>query len=85
MGKETFGEHVGKTLPICLSNLLIFFIVGVWHGAAWKYIMYGMYNGVIIAAFKRHACSQCMQGYMGRAYMHVTLTLKAGGIRCSVS
>lgn len=25
------------------------FVVGVWHGAAWKYIVYGMYNGIIIA------------------------------------
>ncbi len=28
---------------------LIFFVVGIWHGAAWKYIAYGMYNGIIIA------------------------------------
>ena len=48
-GKKHLGDHVGKTLPICLSNLLIFFIVGIWHGAEWRYIMYGMYNGVIIA------------------------------------
>ena len=27
----------------------MFFVVGVWHGAAWKYIMYGIYNGVIVA------------------------------------
>mgnify|MGYP000361643455 CR=1 FL=1 len=39
-----------KLLPVSLANLLVFFIVGIWHGAAWKYIMYGMYNGVIIAA-----------------------------------
>ena len=35
--------------PICLANLIVFFVVGVWHGAAWKYIVYGMYNGIIIA------------------------------------
>lgn len=48
-GKKHLGDYLGKTLPICLSNLLIFFIVGIWHGAEWRYIMYGMYNGVIIA------------------------------------
>ena len=48
--KKTFGNNVGKLLPVSLANLLVFFIVGIWHGAAWKYIMYGMYNGVIIAA-----------------------------------
>lgn len=47
--KKRFGNAVGKVLPICLANLLIFFVVGVWHGAAWKFIAYGMYNGIIIA------------------------------------
>lgn len=47
--RKTFGTHTGRVLPICLANILIFFIVGVWHGAAWKYIAYGLYNGFIIA------------------------------------
>lgn len=47
--KKVFGKKTGRTLPICLSNLIVFFVVGVWHGAAWKYIVYGMYNGIIIA------------------------------------
>ena len=34
---------------MCISNLVIFFVVGVWHGAAWKFIAYGLYNGLIIA------------------------------------
>ena len=43
--KKIFGKKTGKILPICAANLLIFFVVGVWHGAAWKYIIYGLYNG----------------------------------------
>lgn len=47
--KKHFGNTIGKTLPICFSNIVIFFVVGIWHGAAWKYIIYGLYNGFIIA------------------------------------
>ena len=47
--KKRFGKTRGRVLPICLANILIFFIVGVWHGASWKYILYGLYNGIIIA------------------------------------
>ena len=47
--KTRFGKYMAKALPICLVDLLIFFIVGVWHGAAWKYIVYGMYNGIIMS------------------------------------
>ena len=48
--KKHFGKHVSRVLPVCIANLLVFFLVGVWHGPAWKFIVYGLYNGIIIAA-----------------------------------
>ena len=36
-------------MPICLANIVVFLVVGVWHGADWKFIVYGLYNGIIIA------------------------------------
>ena len=47
--KKHFGKHVSRVLPVCIANLLVFFLVGVWHGPAWKFIVYGLYNGIIIA------------------------------------
>ena len=47
--KKVFGKQTGRTLPICLANLIVFLVVGIWHGAAWKFIVYGLYNGMIIA------------------------------------
>lgn len=47
--KKKFGKQTGRVLPVCIANILVFFIVGVWHGASWKYIIYGLYNGLIIA------------------------------------
>lgn len=47
--KKTFGKKVGRTLPICVANIVVFLVVGIWHGAAWKFIVYGLYNGFIIA------------------------------------
>ncbi len=46
--KKVFGKKLGRTLPICISNIIVFMLVGVWHGADWKYIVYGLYNGIII-------------------------------------
>lgn len=47
--KKAFGKKTGRVVPICVANIIVFLVVGVWHGAAWKYIAYGLYNGLIIA------------------------------------
>ena len=30
--------------------LITFLTVGIWHGANWKYVAYGLYNGILIFA-----------------------------------
>ncbi|MEG0506387.1 MAG: MBOAT family O-acyltransferase [Longicatena sp.] len=47
--KKRFGKFVGLTLPVALGNILVFFLVGVWHGASWNYIIWGLFYGVLIA------------------------------------
>lgn len=47
--RNRFGKHIGRTLPIALGNLLVFFLVGVWHGANWNYIIWGLFYGILIA------------------------------------
>lgn len=48
-GKKILGKKTGRKLPISLSNLIVFFLVGVWHGPTWAFIGWGVYNGLIIA------------------------------------
>lgn len=44
------GEHLGRTLPASVANILVFFLVGLWHGAEAHFIWWGLYNGLVIAA-----------------------------------
>lgn len=44
------GRHWGRTLPASLANILVFFLVGLWHGAEAHFIWWGLYNGIVIAA-----------------------------------
>lgn len=48
-GMNHLGRHVGRVLPACLGNILVFFIVGIWHGAQLHFILWGLYNGIVIA------------------------------------
>ena len=47
-GGYTFFQHLGRVLPGCIGTLIVFFIIGMWHGANWKYAGYGIWNGLII-------------------------------------
>ena len=42
-------EKVGRILPAIVGNLVVFFLVGVWHGTGWNYVLWGIYNGVVIS------------------------------------
>ena len=48
--KARFGAEVGRALPAALGNILVFLLVGVWHGATANYVLWGLYNGLILAA-----------------------------------
>ena len=47
--RKWFGNYIGKILPSCFAMTFIFIIVGLWHGAAVKWIIFGFYNGFFIS------------------------------------
>ena len=47
--KNRFGAGFARALPAALGNILVFLLVGLWHGATSNYILWGLYNGVILA------------------------------------
>ena len=72
--KKVFGRKKGRVVPICISSIIVFFLVGVWHGFTPNYIGWGLYNGILIAganffadnftAFKKkHKINDKSKGY----------------------
>ncbi len=43
------GKHFGRTLPACIANILVFMLVGLWHGPELHFFIWGLYNGLVIA------------------------------------
>ena len=47
--KELIDEgKLGKIIPTSLATFIIYFIIGIWHGANWRYVAFGFWNGTII-------------------------------------
>lgn len=60
-----FGSSIGKKIPSFIAMFIVYFLVGFWHGAEWKYIFYGIWNGLFIMSG-----ILCEEGY---ARMKMTL------------
>lgn len=46
--RKVFKGNFGKQVPAILALLVVWFTTGMWHGASWTYILWGLYYGVII-------------------------------------
>lgn len=46
--KNKLNEHWGKLVPMGIALFCVWFSNGIWHGASWKYICYGLYYYIIL-------------------------------------
>ncbi|MDD6266038.1 MAG: MBOAT family protein [Clostridia bacterium] len=40
----------GKIIPTSAATFIIYFLIGIWHGANFRYIAFGFWNGALITA-----------------------------------
>lgn len=43
------SSYISITLPTLLPLFCVWMTMGIWHGASWKYVIYGLYYFIIIA------------------------------------
>lgn len=46
--RKHLGEAIGKRVPVYLSAFVVWFATGIWHGASWNFIVWGLGNFVVI-------------------------------------
>ena len=47
-GRTSAGKHISRTLPTAFASLIVFMLIGIWHGANSRYIGFGLWNGLVI-------------------------------------
>ncbi len=46
--RRHLGERAGKRLPVYVSSFVVWFATGIWHGASWNFIVWGLANWLIL-------------------------------------
>ena len=46
--RARFGKHFADTFPATIALLIVWTATGLWHGASWAYISWGLVNGLFI-------------------------------------
>lgn len=46
--RARFGDAIGKRIPVYLATIIVWFATGLWHGAAWNFIVWGLGNCLVI-------------------------------------
>ncbi len=48
--RKKHGTYAGKLVPSVAAPMVVFFLIGIWHGLTWQYITNGLYNAFLISA-----------------------------------
>ena len=46
--RKIFGNAIGKRIPVYIATVTTWFLTGLWHGAAWNFIVWGLLNCLVI-------------------------------------
>ncbi|CAF1494332.1 unnamed protein product [Adineta ricciae] len=50
------GNRVSE-LRVCSNLLTVFFLCGLWHGASWNFIIWGLFHGLFLALERTKICT----------------------------
>ncbi len=48
--KKYLGEAIGRRTPVYAASLLVWAVTGIWHGATWGFVIWGMINCFVLLA-----------------------------------
>lgn len=46
--RHLLGDQIGKRIPVYIATISVWFTTGLWHGAHWNFIVWGLVNCFVI-------------------------------------
>lgn len=88
--RKALGTTVGKRVPVYLATVVTWFLTGLWHGAGWNFIVWGLLNCLVILVSQeleplyarfRKGCPRLTSSHAYGKFMAVRTFLLMGLIR----
>lgn len=48
--KKIPNKYLSRAFSATLASIIVFIIVGIWHGTGWNYVVYGMYQAFFVSS-----------------------------------
>jgi len=58
--RRRVGGTLGKIIPTSICTFTVYFAIGIWHGASFRFVAFGLWNGIIITS------SLLLAGFYGK-------------------
>ncbi|MCQ2483469.1 MAG: MBOAT family protein [Clostridia bacterium] len=46
--RKHLGDKIGKRVPVYTATIIVWFATGIWHGASWNFIVWGLGNCLVL-------------------------------------
>ena len=46
--RKVVKGKLGQVIPVSIATFVVYFVIGIWHGSGAKYIVFGLWNSIII-------------------------------------
>lgn len=66
------GNRKGRARA-CLNKIIVFFFTGLWHGADWTFVLWGLYHGLFLLFEEYVPAVKKIPKVLGRAYTLVVV------------
>lgn len=67
------ARYRGAPVPLYLSLLGVMALVGLWHGAGWNFILWGLLHGVYLVAYRIYESGRTLQGNVANSKLAALL------------
>lgn len=68
--RKHIGEGFGKRISVYIASIIVWFTTGIWHGAAWNFIVWGLLNCLVIIVSQE--CTPLYEKFHARFHVRDT-------------